>query len=126
MTVVWDLWLRAKIGRVKASFSRRHQNEQREEEERTEATSPVALEERTPEAGGAQRRSGVSSRNSIAAIPTQPANVGSESKERIAGEETAPTPQTIDMVSHAIPVKIGLAIIAGFFGISPVSLCKIS
>lgn len=112
ITVVWDLWMRARVGKIKASFERRRHNEQREEEERTEApSSPVQLEERIPEASGAQRRSTASGR-SIAAIPVQSASING-SKDRITAEDT--TPATIDMVSHAIPVKLGLALILGFF-----------
>lgn len=113
ITVAWDLWMRATAGRVKAGFERRRRNRQREEEEHTEASgSPVQLEERGPEATGTQRNSGVSHRSNIAVAPVLPENTGESSK----GETTG---QTIDMASHAIPVKLGLAIIAGFFGTLP-------
>lgn len=117
VTVVWDLWMRAKVGKIKAGFHKRKRNEQREEEERTETSgNPVQLEERTSGVSGAQRRSGVSSRSSLAISPIQPTNQETHSKEKITSENTSP--QTIDMISHAIPVKVGLAIILCFFGIS--------
>lgn len=115
ITVAWDLWMRATVGRVKAGFERRRRNRQREEEEHTEASeSPVQLEERVPEATGAQINSNMSHRNNIAVIPMPPASTGESSKEEITGQ--AISPPTIDMASHAIPVTLGLAVIAGFFG----------
>lgn len=109
-TVTWDLWMRATVGRIKAGFERRKKNKQREEEEHTEA--PVQLEERAPEASGTQRNSSMSHRVITTVAPVQPAD-GSNGK--ITAVDT--TTQTIDMVSHAIPVKVGLAIITAFFGI---------
>lgn len=111
-TVVWDLWMRATVGRIKAGFERRKKGKQREEEEHT--TAPVQLEERAPEASGVQRNSGVSHRINVAVPAGQP--VAGLSGEITCGDSA---PQTIDMVSHAIPVKVGLAIIAAFFGIPP-------
>lgn len=116
ITVAWDLWMRATAGRVKAGFERRRRNRQREEEEEehTEASGrPVQLEERAPEATGTQRNSGVSHRSNISVVPVLPEHTGESSKGETAD-------QTIDMVSHAIPVKLGLAIIAGFFGTLPI------
>lgn len=115
ITVTWDLWMRATVGRVKAGFERRKRNRQREEEEHTEAPeSPVQLEERVPEA---QINSNMSHRNNIAVIPVPPASTGESSRNETTGR--AVSPPAIDMASHAIPIKLGLAVIAGFFGTTP-------
>lgn len=106
-TVVWDLWMRATVGRIKAGFERRKKNKQREEEEE-HTQAPVELEERASEASGAERNPGMSHR---APAPVQPVDA---SDRKIAAVDT--TTQTIDMVPHAIPVKVGIAIIATFFG----------
>lgn len=112
ITVAWDLWMRATVGRVKAGFERRKRNRQWEEEEHTEAPeSPVQLEERVQEA---QINSNMSHRSSIAVIPVSPASTGESSRNQTTGR--AVSPPTIDMTSHAIPVTLGLAVIAGFFG----------
>lgn len=114
ITVVWDLWMRATIGRIKAGFERRKKNKQREEEH---TQAPVELEERASEASGAQMNSGMSHRVNTTVAPVQLAD--SSDGEIVAVDTT----NTIDMISHAIPVKVGLTIIITFFGTPPPFLC---
>ena len=113
LTIFWDLWGRAKFGRMRARFSRKNRNEQRQAEEST-APSALPLETRNPaQDGGLQRR--VAGHAETSGAATAPKNEDPGEQTTPEAEET-PHPQRIDTISHAIPVKVGVLIIIGFFG----------
>jgi len=112
ITIFWDLWGRAKFGRMRARFSRKNRNEQREAEESI-ASGAVPLENRNPARdGGLQRRAAGRAEASGATASPAP---GDSENEITAEAEATPQPQGIDTVSDAIPVKVGILIIIGFF-----------
>ncbi|PWW76196.1 hypothetical protein C7212DRAFT_363442, partial [Tuber magnatum] len=112
ITIFWDLWGRAKFGRMRARFNRKNRNEQREAEEST-ASGAVPLETRNPTRdGGLQRR--VASRAEASGADTAP-TTGDSAEEIIPEADATPQPQGIDTTSHGIPVKVGILIIIGFF-----------
>jgi len=113
LTIFWDLWGRAKFGRMRARFGRKNRNEQREAEEST-ASGAVPLETRNPARDrGLQKRA---SDHAEASGETTTPNTGDSGEEAIPEAEETPQPQGIDTISHAIPVKVGILIIIGFFG----------
>lgn len=118
LTIFWDLWGRAKFGRMRARFSRRNRNEQREAEEPTAtASSAIPLETRNPARdGGLQRR--VASHAEASGVAIAP-KTGDSGEEIAPDAEETPQPQRIDTISHAIPVKVGILIIIGFLGSHP-------
>lgn len=118
LTIFWDLWGRAKFGRMRARFSRRSRNEQREAEESTAtASSAVPLETRNPARdGGLQRRVAGHAEASGAAVAPK---TGGSGEEIVPDAEETPQPRGIDTISYAIPVKVGILIIIGFLGSYP-------
>ena len=89
---------------MRAKWKRRRRDEQREAEESVAAAAAVPLEETA--SGG--RGSGVHRRG-----------VRTTEEPQEEGDLQQPAMQSqvgIDMVSHAISVKAGIAIIIGFFG----------
>lgn len=117
-TVVWDLFLRRKIGKMRAKLQRRQENPQRAEEESHELPSVPLPDTRSTER---VQKQGLTARNSRASATT-PAENDSESNNEGRRESRTPS---MDTRSHAIPVKVGIAIIVGFFGntSSPLALC---
>ncbi|KAF2461572.1 chromate ion transporter [Lineolata rhizophorae] len=119
-TVIWDCWLRQQVEKLRAKLRRRRVNEQRLAEENTPQES-VALEERKESASGPQRRNVTSaslrSRESEASTEIQ--QVGprpeSSSQSKNVGQRSEQPAENTDMMSHAIPVRIGIIIIATFF-----------
>ncbi|KAL2220295.1 chromate ion transporter [Thermoascus aurantiacus ATCC 26904] len=107
-TVVWDLFLRRKIGKMRAKLQRRQENPQRAEEESHELPSVPLPDTRSTER---VQKQGLTARNSRASATT-PAENDSESNNEGRRESRTPS---MDTRSHAIPVKVGIAIIVGFF-----------
>ncbi|KDN46513.1 hypothetical protein RSAG8_04166, partial [Rhizoctonia solani AG-8 WAC10335] len=101
-TVVWDHWLRGRVGRIVAR-TRRSSREQ-----------PVTVDEEAEAIP-------------MDTIPTQSApSVKSNGSQRVEdatttpelarNDRSVPTP-AVDLLEHKVPVKLGLLIIAGFFAI---------
>lgn len=111
ITLVWDIWLQRKIGKLRTKWSRRNENTQRSAEEEI-STQSIALEERSH---GDQIQS------------VQRRGQSATSKDHISTEQAGPAPATepsrgdegdvapvADTTTHGIPVKLGLTIIAAF------------
>jgi hypothetical protein len=110
-TVFWDLFASKKIGKMRAKWRRRKMNPDRmAEESNAQPSIPI---NQIPSTSGLQRR-GVSkdTHNSVES-PTAPAS-DNHSDTRSPAETQA---RNVDTDSHSLPVKWGLCIIAGFFGI---------
>jgi chromate transport protein ChrA len=116
VTAVWDVWLRQKVGKLRAGYvakRRRARNEAGDAEETTTTQSiPPAdeLQVRRPEAVKRKVHAG-SSTDQILSVET---NIGSRrSEERGDAEATQVTP-VADTITHNISVKIGLSLVVGF------------
>ncbi|KAK6387464.1 hypothetical protein LTS17_000733 [Exophiala oligosperma] len=110
-TVIWDLWLRQQIRKLKAKRAAK----KREQSQPPEPPEPASVEANEP--------------TNIPESNTQPRQQGSGVQRRHAvqtSSHTVPGPKTeapqrteevdrTDMKSYAIPVIIGLTIIAAFF-----------
>jgi hypothetical protein len=113
VTVIWDLFGRKSVARVKGRLRRKEENPQRIAEESTAPEGSVRLEPLSS-ATGVERRP-----ESAKSVPTQRDTGSSSPARRVPSNETDDTPQTaapeVDTLTHAIPVKLGIAIIVGFF-----------
>jgi chromate transport protein ChrA len=114
VTVVWDVWLRQKVGKLRAGYvakRRRSRNEDGDAEE-TSATQNIPpaeeLQVRRPEAVKRKAHAG-SSTDQI--LPVQSDAGPSQSKERPHAEEVTPVADTI---THNISIKIGTSLVVGF------------
>lgn len=115
VTVIWDVWLAQKIGKLRAGYAakrRRAMNEGGDAEETT-ATQVVPsaheLEVRRPEAVKRKAHAG-SSTDQILGRPDVPTRSEEESSTE-ATNQIAPVPDTM---KHNFSVKIGVSLIVGF------------
>lgn len=117
VTVFWDIWLRQKVGKVRAGYAakrRRSRNEVGDAEE-TSATQVVPpareLQVRRPDAVKRKAHAG-SSTDRI--MPVEEDVVPSRAEEpRSSDMPVEPTPMA-DTKTHNISVKIGVSLIVGF------------
>jgi hypothetical protein len=116
--VLWDIWLQQKIGKLRAKWRRRRENPEGNAEASTPETSiPVDGPQRQQQSSeGIQRRSAAasSSRERIVASSSQHDSISQSGSQNDTSQREAT--QRTDTIAHAIPVKIGLSIIAVFFG----------
>ena len=115
-TVLWDCWARQQVGKLRARLKRRKtdSNPERTAEESDVGDKSIRLEDRPQENAAVQRRTNASTSNDSPAAAMTPHSPSAESDvAKGQGEEV--TPGT-DMVSHAIPVRVGISIIVVFFG----------
>jgi len=110
-TVIWDLWLGQCIRQVRAEIAaRKHSRSRQNQPSRPEADDSIELPENNngpdENAGSAQRR--------------HPATSTSDNPVASLNDDnhthTIHDVDATDMQSYAIPIPVGLAIIAGFFG----------
>lgn len=121
MTVIWDVWLAQKIGKAKAKWEnkrRRARNEVGDAEETITSQDiqpPAELQVQRPEAVKRRVQAGTSA-DHITAIgaAAEPGRV--DSRESMTTEAAAGTPPVADIKTHNISVKLGVSLIAGFFG----------
>ena len=114
-TVIWDGWLRQQIGKTRAKLQRGRSDPEQMVEE-SNARDSIPLEGRSQPANGMHRRTDAPSMSRTSGTISAPDNaVDKQGAESDRTREENVVPHT-DMVSHAIPVKLGLCIIAGFFG----------
>ena len=110
-TVFWDLFASKKVGKMRAKRQQRKLNLQRMAEE-SDAQPSVPLDQ-TPSAAGLQRRGASKDAQNSAEASTTPA-----SDNNSGGRDEADTQaRAVNTDSHSLPVKWGILIIAGFFGI---------
>jgi hypothetical protein len=124
ITVLWDCYLRQKVGKLRAKWrQRKHRDEQGEAERNGADTSepaPIPLEPQATitESEAMKRHNGLRSNEGerpasiTASNHTSPRDDG----QRSQGEEITTAP---DFVSHKVPVKVGLLIILAFFCENP-------
>jgi chromate transport protein ChrA len=114
-TVIWDVWLHQKIGKMKASYQekrRRARNEQGDAEEVSATTQTIPVELTRPEA--IKRRPAAGS-STVRIVPEQEEAGRSHAGEQPTVSDTkhAITP-VADVKTHNISVKVGVSLIVGF------------
>ncbi|KAK9366112.1 chromate transporter-domain-containing protein [Lipomyces kononenkoae] len=110
--LTWDGWLRQRIAKLRVKLKRKPRNPDQVVEETPDS---IPLEEHGSYSGGVQRR--VTGGSTITRVSTefdasQNAVDDKSPSSRHATENEVPA---TDVISHAIPMKWGLCIIAGFF-----------
>jgi chromate transport protein ChrA len=117
VTVIWDVWLRQQIGKLRAGYAakrRRTKNEAGDAEESTSTQDiPLAegLQVTRPEAVKRKAYAG-SSNDRI--LPVEEDAGPSRTQERRSAEEVVEVTPVTDTKIHNIPMKIGLSLIGGF------------
>jgi chromate transport protein ChrA len=117
VTVIWDIWLRQQIGKLRAGYAakrRRARNEGGDAEESTTTQDiPLAegLQVRRPEAVKRKVHAG-SSTDRI--MPVEDSAGPSRSQEHRSAADVTEVTTIADTKTHNIPVKIGLSLIVGF------------
>lgn len=120
-TVIWDVWLLQKIGKLRAKWARKKRgNDEERSTEENGHTGSIPLEEQSRDrpVEGVQRRAQASaSKDRISTEQTEPASTSSIGEAGRDGRQRTDTAPTVaDTTTHGIPVKLGICIIAGFFG----------
>ncbi|KAF2000226.1 chromate ion transporter-like protein [Amniculicola lignicola CBS 123094] len=117
VTMLWDVYFCQVFGKLQAKWRRKKENPDRAAEE-SNAGESIALEE-TPSqqpAEGLQRRSQASTAK--ARLSHEEAHSGRRSPDEEPSQSTAEATQpnaVADTTTHGIPIKLGIAIIVGFF-----------
>ncbi|KAF1995995.1 chromate ion transporter-like protein [Amniculicola lignicola CBS 123094] len=116
-TVIWDVWLRQKVGKIRASYAAKRRRARTEggDAEETAATQDVPpaeqLQLKRPEAVKRRPQAG----NSTDRILPVEEEIGpSRSAERRSTKEIARATPVTDTQTHNISIKIGLSLIVGF------------
>lgn len=118
-TVLWDLFASQKVGKIKARLEQKKLNPQRMAEE-SDAQPSIPLE-RVSSSTGVQRRGAAAANKNASSsgdggnTAASPASVSGSGSHHDDGNSQEPR---VDTDSHSLPVKWGLLIIAGFFGMS--------
>jgi chromate transport protein ChrA len=117
MTVLWDIWLHQRIGKMKAAYQakrRRARNEQGDAEETSATTQTVPVELTKLEAVK-RRPAGGSSADRI--VPEQEEAGRSHAGDQPVVDDVAknaPITPVADLKMHSISVKVGVSLIVGF------------
>jgi chromate transport protein ChrA len=106
-TLLWDLYGRRTVATLRAKLAGHRQNSPRDTEEINVQSIPVS---QLQPSSVAQRRAIVSQAN--------PNPQGSLTIPHVEPGASHQERETMDTLSHAIPLKVGLTIIVGFFGTS--------
>ncbi|CAG5178172.1 uncharacterized protein ALTATR162_LOCUS8567 [Alternaria atra] len=107
-TVMWDIWLRQRVGKMKAAYlakRRRARDEQGDAEEVQATSQSIPIEITRPEA--VKRRQGAGS-STDRIVPEQ-----EEAESSHAGEHPV-VDNVADVKTHNISVKVGVSLIVGF------------
>lgn len=123
-TVIWDIWLKQRVGKARARYAakrRRAINEGGDAEE-VATTQSIPVEVRRPETVKRRAQVGAST-DHILAEQTEagPSGTGERRGEEDA-TNTFVTP-AVDTRTHKISIKVGLSLAAGFFGTCTKIVC---
>ncbi|KAG9187682.1 hypothetical protein G6011_05553 [Alternaria panax] len=114
-TVMWDVWLRQRVGKMRAAYlakRRRARNEQGDAEEVQATSQSIPIELTRPEAVKRRQRAG-SSTDRI--VPEQEEAGRSHAGEHPVVDDRAETAASVaDVKTHNISVKVGVSLIVGF------------
>jgi hypothetical protein len=120
-TLVWDTFLQQRVGKLRAKWDRRRRDSNSDTErvvESSEAeTTPLPQAHTRDGAEGLQRRTPVT--GSRSSLPVEAADSGPSrtavAETRSNSDNNGNAAPVADTASHAIPIKIGVSIIAAFF-----------
>lgn len=115
-TLVWDLWLQQKVGKLRTKLKRRKNIESAEESQPTATAiperqeTPIGLQRRTQAGASKERASGEHTE-------AGPSNIQATVQQsgRDDGSGVSDSTPTADTITHSIGVKIGISIIVFFF-----------
>ena len=121
VTVVWDVWLAQKVGKIKAKWEskrRRARNEAGDAED-TSATQDIQLvqelEIRQPEAVKRRVYAGTSTERIISGGGES--DLSRADSQRNTEPDTMTNPEPVaDVKAHNISIRLSVSLIAGFFG----------
>jgi hypothetical protein len=114
-TLVWDIFLQQKIGKLRAKWRRRKSKERSAEEDI--ATESIALEEppKVQSNQSAQKRAqAAASKDHISIEEAGPSSTSNEKPSRSDAPSIEDIALVADTTTHGIRVKLGLTIIAAF------------
>ncbi|CAO2657584.1 Nn.00g037100.m01.CDS01 [Neocucurbitaria sp. VM-36] len=115
MTVVWDVWLQQKIGKLRAWYAtrrRRARNEDGDAEEVT-ATQSIPVEVRRPEAIKRRTQAGTSAERVASAQGDAGPSLSQERQGTERATSTTVTP-VADTTTHKVSMKVGVSLIVAF------------
>jgi chromate transport protein ChrA len=118
VTVVWDVWLRKRVAKMRVGYAarrRRARNEDGDAEE-TAATQDVPPAEQVPlEHLDTVKRRPQAGNSVDRILPVEEEEGPSRSTERSNTEEMSVSTPAADARTHNIPIKLGLSLTAAFF-----------
>jgi chromate transport protein ChrA len=118
VTVMWDVWLRQRVGKMKAAYlakRRRARNEQGDAEEVQATTQTIPIELTRPQA--VKRRTGPGSSTDRIVPEQEEAGRSHAGEHPVVDDVTAknePVAAVADVKTHNISVKVGVSLIVGF------------
>ncbi|KAF2747666.1 chromate ion transporter-like protein [Sporormia fimetaria CBS 119925] len=117
-TVLWDLWLAQKIGKLRTKWNRRRQDASREmAAQEPEPIEMTQARDSRPENEGLQRRTATGNlKGTMAgAAPEGDSNEAAGSSSIASAPSSSSQREVADTRTHAIPWKVGIGIIVVFF-----------
>jgi hypothetical protein len=121
ITVVWDVWLAQKVGKLRAKWESKRRRPRDEAGDAEESSVPQdvqpaqQLQIRRPEAVKRRVQAGGSTDRIIPAEGNE-IPVRAESQRSTDLDTTTQPPQVADITTHNISIKLGLSLFAGFLG----------
>ncbi|KAI4956220.1 hypothetical protein J4E91_000431 [Alternaria rosae] len=114
-TVVWDIWLGRRVGKMRAAYlakRRRARNEQGDAEDVQATTQTIPVELQRPEA--VKRRVGTGSSTDRIVPEREEAGRSHAGEHPVVDDVTATNEPVADVKTHNISVKVGVSLIVGF------------
>jgi hypothetical protein len=109
---IWDGWMSQRIGKLRAQLRQRRRSTPEVQAEEASVPNSIPLEERAVDSRGIQRRN-ASTAKSLGSVRPQPA------APRTSADAVQPQSiQTQNFSDHIIRVRVGIAIVILFFGMS--------
>lgn len=124
-TLIWDIWLQRKIGKLRAKWQTRRVPDRRDEDA-IESSSGVEIIDvsltQEDSNSGVQRRTPASSmrgRPNTDRDHSERTKAQTEEQEREGDERIQVSEPVADTNTYGIPIKVGICILAFFIGIIP-------
>lgn len=121
MTVFWDTWLAQKVGKARARWENKRRRARNEAGDAEETGIPQVIQQTSelqvqrPEAVKRRAQAGTSTEH-IAAEGAAPEPGRADSRRSEEAEAAVGPAPVADIKTHNISIKLGVSLIAGFFG----------